>query len=626
MFRKNLLPLTRRCRRTVKLRDFKITNFTRKTPIPPMKSKITYLLLAAFAVSLTAKAQTPYWQIPDSLSWGKELPRGEVVCYASQDESVEKSYHKSTYLQPIENWTSQSTPDAVIYTSTYKLPFSWIERQIFLHIGRTSGAFTVSVNGRTAGYSQTGSTPSEFNLTSYSQEGNNSVSITIYRNSVSQHLENGRKPSEPRIEGETYILAQPKVRVRDIFIDTRMQGTDGLLSLGVILKSQMLNPKDYRVYYQLLSPRGEVVSQEYKDVTLDMRKEDTVRFFDNIKDIMPWSHEEPCLYTLLIKTQNEGRFREYLSFQVGFRGIETREGIIYLNGVQLRVAMQPYTPSRDMSAVRKDIEELRQKGFNTLKISGGPQSREFYALCDSMGMYVCNQADINTSFGGESRKIGGNISNNPHWADTFRERVMSMYHGSKNSPSVIMFSLAENSANGYNLYESYMALKKTEHDRPVIYPEGGEWNNDTLNMTRMSSIRRTASANWALITARNAEKGEFTIHNTRHYTPIIGELRCRIAVKNKFVSTTSIPLRVLPKSSTDVTVPIQNVKAGEEYVVILEVVTRAPVNRYTLPKTETEEQYSDMIRHKDEKNAAKNGTGTDETVLALKGFKGKAAE
>ncbi len=594
----------------------KNTNFSVKAEMNPIiKIRLLHVLLA-LTIFTTARAQKPHWQIPDSLSWGKEPPRGEVVCYASQEEAIEKSYHKSTYLQPITGWTEEQGGESVTFSASYKLPFSWIERQIFLHVGRVSAAFEVWVNGKRIGYSQSGSTPSEFNLTKHSVEGNNTVSIRVFRNSVSQALENGRPEVRPAIEGETYILAQPKVRVRDIFIDTRTQGTDALLSLGVILKSQMLNPKDYRVYYRLLSPRGKVVSEAYKDITLDMRREDTVRFFDRIADIMPWSHEQPCLYTLLIKTQNEGRFREYLSFQIGFRNIETTDGVIHLNGVPLRVNMTPYTPS-DAATARRDIERFREKGINTLKITGGPQSRQFYALCDSMGMYICNQADIDTHLAGASRKKGGNISNDPHWQKAYEERVLSMYHGSKNNPSVIMFSLAENSANGYNLYESYLALKALEKGRPVIYPEGGEWNSDPLNMERMSSIRRTTSSNWALITETDASKGTFKIHNTRHYTPIIGELRCRIAVKNKFVSSTSIPLRVLPKSAVDVTVPIENVKPGQEFVIILEVVTDAPVNRYTMPTHGIDASVAGTA-------AYRRDTETDDIeVLALKGFKVK---
>lgn len=319
------------------------------------------------------------------------------------------------------------------------------------------------------------------------------------------------------------------------------------------------------------------------------------------------------MYTLLVKTRNEGRFREYLSFQIGFRDIETRDGVIHLNGVPLRVNMTSYAPPADMSAARNDITEFQTAGINTLKITGGPQSRQFYALCDSMGMYICNQADIDTHLGGNGRRIGGNISNDPHWQKAYEERALGMYHGSKNNPCAIMFSLAENSANGYNLYETYLALKAVEKDRPVIYPEGGEWNNDGLDMERMSSIRRTASKNWALITETDAGRGEFKIHNTRHYTPIIGELRCRIAVKNKFVYTTSIPLRVLPKSAVDITVPIENVKPDEEFVVIFEVVTDAPVNRYTLPSEEPEPA-----------TAKAEGQKQDNTVvLALKGFKGR---
>jgi beta-galactosidase len=555
--------------------------------------KIFLLFFAAAAISVTANisatlAQTratyelPRHLDPSVVSVGKELPRGDVTSHDSREEAIRKVYHSSKYLQPLTEWTRSESAETVTYKTRYKIPFEWIDREQFLYLGKVSASFDVIVNGDYTGYSQTGSTPSEFDITAVSREGNNELEIVIYKEPVAAVLENSRPASEPQITGEAYVLSQPKMRVRDIVVDTGMEGTDGLLELGVIMKNHQLNAKDYRVWYELLSPKGEVISEGYKDATLDMRREDTVRFFSRIHDIMPWSHEEPRLYTLYIKTQNEGRFREHLLFRIGFRDIELRDGLVYLTGTPLKMAIKEFTPSSDMTAMRSAVEALRTEGFNTLELKGAPPSREFYALCDELGVYLCNQADIDTRLSGDSRRIGGNPSNDPVWEAAYRDRVMAMYHTSKNYPSIAMFSIAEKSANGYNLYESYLALKAVEHQRPVIYTDGGEWNNDRLDTEAMKAIHYVNEEKWAIITPENVTGGQFRVHNTRHFTPILGEAVYKIAVGNRIVSRGSVPLEVLPKGATDFVIPIKGVKEGKKFVVQIEVEIEKPVNKYVL--------------------------------------------
>lgn len=540
------------------------------------------LSLTAVLMFWCASAQVSRRTDPSVAAVGKEPARGDVVSHGSRAEAIRGEYHTSQYLQPLGDWTRSETAEAVTYKTRYKIPFAWIDRQMFLHLGRVSSSFDVVVNGRPAGYSQTGSTPSEFDVTAVSQEGNNDLEIIVYRDPVARRLENNRQPDEPRIAGETYILSQPKMRVRDVFLNNRVEGENGLLEFGVIMKSHQLNVKDYKVYYELLSPRGEVLSEGYKDAVLDMRREDTVRFFANIRGIVPWSHEEPKLYTLLVKTQHEGRFREYLSFRIGFRGIEERGGMVYLNGTPLRIVMHEFIPTEDRAGTRARVEGLIDQGYNTLKLKGVPSGHWFYAMCDEMGVYVCNQADIDTHQSGLSREVGGNPSNAPEWEGAYLDRVMSMYHSSKNSPSVIMFSLADQSANGYNLYESYLAMKAVEHHRPVIYTDGGEWNSDRLDTAAMEAIESPAGEEWATVTADDVDKGLFRVHNTRRFTPVYGEAAYKIAVGKKVVSRGSVPLRIQPGSEAGIAIPINNVKEGKRFTVQIEVKTERPVNKYVL--------------------------------------------
>jgi beta-galactosidase len=522
---------------------------------------------------------------PRVVSIGKELPRGDVVSCDSREEALAGSYHSSKYLQTLEGWTVNDRGDAVVYSTRYKIPFEWLEREEFLYLGKVSGSFEVVVNGELAGYSQTGSTPSEFNVTRVSREGNNDLDIVIYKESVARVLENSREPvSPPQIMGEVYVLSQPRMRVRDIFVDARMEGTAGIMELGVIMKSHRLNDSDYRVYYELIDPTGKTLTEGYKDATLDMRREDTVRFFARVPRIIPWSHEEPRLYTLLVKTRHEGRFKEYLTFQIGFRGLDFRDGLIRLNGTPLKITMREFTPTSDMEQMRSSIKQLQSEGINTLKLQGAPPTHRFYELCNELGVYLCNSADIDTHLSGSSRRVGGNPSNQPEWEGAYLDRVMSMYHTSKNSPSVVMFSLAEESANGYNLYESYLALKKVEKQRPIVYPEGGEWNNDRVDFDAMNALDYTVvSETQAVVTVVNFDKGEFRVHNTRQFTPLFGEAVYRIMAGKKSLAKGSIPIEVLPEGDADFVIPIADVVTDKQVTVEIEIQTPRPVNRYTPP-------------------------------------------
>lgn len=542
--------------------------------------KIFFSLAAALSVAAAA-AQPPRHLDPTVVAIGKEPPRGDVVCHDTKLDAIRSGRHSSKYLQPLAEWTQTETDRAVVYKSRFKVPFDWIDRRQFLHLGSVSASFDVVVNGRPVAYSQTGSTPSEFDITEAAREGANELEIAVYKDPAALKLENSRPPAAPRIEGEAWVLSQPRMRVRDIVLDTRMEGTGGIVELGVILKSHSLNSRTATVYYELLSPRGEVLSEGHREASLDMRREDTVRFFANIPRITPWSHEEPYLYTLLVKTQSEGRFNEFLAFPVGFRTIQMRNGLMYLNGVPLRLSMRQFTPTSDVTAMRAAIEKLRGEGINALRLRGAPPSRRFYSLCDEMGVYLCNQADINTHLSGHSRKLGGNPSNQPEWEGAYLDRVMSMYHTSKNNPSVVMFSLAECSANGTNLYESYLALKAVERRRPVIYTDGGEWDSDPVDFEAMAGPGEAGSGRRVVLTPDDISSGRFRLRNTRRFTPLFGEAAYMIMSGKSVVSRGTVPVEVAPGSEAGFTIPLAGVREGKKFDLQIDIKVERPMGRYT---------------------------------------------
>lgn len=127
---------------------------------------------------------------------------------------------------------------------------------------------------------------------------------------------------------------------------------------------------------------------------------------------------------------------------------------------------------------------MEKQGYNLILLPAGGVSGALYDLCDRHGFYVVEQAPINTSRSGMSRRKGGNPTNDPAWQAAYIARIEESYHTTKLHPCVVAFSLAEDSANGINLYEGYLHLKGLEKERPILYPDaGGEWNSDKLRLS-----------------------------------------------------------------------------------------------------------------------------------------------
>lgn len=406
-------------------------------------------------------------------SYGRELPRSQLLAYPSAEAATAADGGNNRYFTRLTEWNLKDN----VFSTPFTVPFAWANRQVLLHLGWASGDYEVRVNGKPVACNADGNSPAEFNLTRQVKEGQNTLEIIIAQPAPTAPLESWKEAPRAGIGG-AWLLSQPTLRVRDVTTRTRI-GEDGAATaeVAVVVKSDALNPRTSRIHYQLFTPTGENVAAGHKDVTLDMRREDTLRFLARIPANLLWSAELPTRYTLQLKTQHEGRYAEYLELHPGFRSVEMREGRMSVNGrpVTLRVREVPATISEN------EIAALREQGFNTLKLLPGPVPESLLDFCDVQGLYVIPQAPIDTRRSGESRRKGGNPTNDPAWQSAYIERTENSYHTTKLHPSVIAFSLATQSANGINLYESYLNMKRFGDARPFIYPDaGGEWNSDKL--------------------------------------------------------------------------------------------------------------------------------------------------
>ena len=434
-------------------------------------------LVTALFSTLGAAAQS--YDSPATVAIDRDAPRSEIVAYSTLSDALTFDRAASRYLRPIANWQEERNESGRLLTVEFSMPFAWIDRELFLHVASAGSSYEVTVNGKRAGYVQDGATPADFDITRLATEGKNRVTVTLFAPAVADALQ--RNPEANPALGECYVMAQPKMRVRDVVVDAALadDGNNGVLGLGIVMKTHSLNPKTTRVYYELIAPDSTKVLDGYKDLTLDMRREDTVRIMQVVPRSQMWSAGQPNLYTLIVKTRFEGRINEYVPVKVGFRTVAADKGRLLVNGEPAELRVKEFEAEPQSG----ELDTLRKLGYNTLRLPAGRLSRELLNRCDSLGFYVVDQLPIDTSRAGLSRKEGGNPSNDPQWLDAYLDRTQQHYHAVKRHPSIVAFSLARESANGINLYESYLRLKELEPDRPVIYTEsGGEWNSDRLDL------------------------------------------------------------------------------------------------------------------------------------------------
>ncbi|MFI3282381.1 MAG: glycoside hydrolase family 2 TIM barrel-domain containing protein [Rikenellaceae bacterium] len=429
------------------------------------------LLLATLLSSVQLYAQ--FFSDSTLMNYNTQVSRSEIV--VGDRESATKQTSK--YIEIISDW-SHPTDNRAIFESKFTRPFSWIGRQIYLRVEGASMPYTVRVNGEECATVLSGSMPTEINITKASVEGRNSVSITLLDDTAVERIEGWMQSSVPSLK-EVVVMSQPTQMVRDVAISTSVMGESLHSIVDIVVKSHALSERTSTIHYALYNAGGEMVTFGRKGITQSMRGEDTLSFSVTIPRREGWSAENPNLFELKLKTQHEGRYLEYQNYKVGFRAVEvdSTTGDMSING--LPVVLE----AKRVEGDKINVESIKSQGFNAIRVAAGSGSDELYAACDSVGLYVI--APMPISSGGVSSNVvsGDNPSNNPKWWGAYMQRVDQGYYTSQLNGSVVAFSVADSSGNGYNMYESYLRLKAKEESRPVVYFEaGGEWNSDKLNI------------------------------------------------------------------------------------------------------------------------------------------------
>ncbi len=381
------------------------------------------------------------------------------------------------------------------YRKKFMLPDSWKGREVFINLGAVKSAFFIWINGRKVGYSEDSKLAAEFNITRYLQSGENTVALQVYRWSDASYLECQDMFRFSGIDRSVYLYSTPKVAIRDFKVGSDLTNSykDGVFSLNLQVNSYKIEshtfhskPDTFSVALQLSDKEGKVVYEANKTGSVLGNYEATLDFESLIANVKSWSAELPYLYNLVITLKNrKGDITEVVNQRVGFRSIEIKDRNFLVNGKRVLIKgvnRHEHHPRRGHALteedMRKDMEMMKKLNVNAVRHSHYPPDPYWMELCDEYGLYVVDEANIESH--GRGYDLSVNFANDREWKRAHMERVKRMYQRDKNHASVVTWSLGNEAGNGTNMYAAYDWLKKTD-TRPVQYERAEEdYNTDMI--------------------------------------------------------------------------------------------------------------------------------------------------
>lgn len=389
-----------------------------------------------------------------------------------------------------------------VYRREIEVPTDWMERDIYLHIAGAKSGLYVYINGHEAGYSEDSKNPAEFLINPYVHAGKNTLTLKIYRWSTGSYLECQDFWRISGIERDVFLYAQPKAAVKDFSIKSTLDDSyrNGIFSLKADLRNRRDEASELSLTYELLDAEGKTIATETRSTLIAAGGERTLSFEAQPGAVHTWTSEHPYLYKLLMTVREKGKVTEVIPSRVGFRRIEIKpieekaaNGMPYVcffvNGQPIKlkgVNMHEHNPATGHyvpeELMRRDLELMKQHNLNAVRLAHYPQDRRFYELCDEYGLYVYDEANIESHGMYYNLRRGGTLGNNPEWLKPHMDRIANMFERNKNHPCVTIWSLGNEAGNGYNFYQAYLWLKEADRDlmaRPVNYERAQwEWNTD----------------------------------------------------------------------------------------------------------------------------------------------------
>ncbi len=408
---------------------------------------------------------------------------------------------KKTYTAYVER-----NPTAV-YRRTFSVPDAWKGKEVYIRLGSVSSAFYLWVNGRQVGYSQGTMEPAEFRLTDYLKEGANQITLQVFKYSDGSYLEDQDMWRIAGIHRDITVFATPPIRIRDFGVRTLFDADyrdarlivhpELALSPSLYTGSQASQQvQGYSLQAELFDEMGNnvldsaLVADAATMLNLDhkaaiMNDRNPQRGYPKwgwlsalVRNPHHWTAETPYLYTLRLSLKNDrGDIVEQVSSKIGFRQLEIRDGMFLVNGKQVRFRgvnrheMDPFT-GHVMSEERmvQDILLMKQANVNAVRTCHYPNTERWYELCDSLGLFVMDEADI------EEHGLRGQLASDPSWAAAWMDRTQRLVIRDRNHPCVVFWSLGNEAGWGTNFAMTAAWIHEFDPTRFVHY-EGAQGPN-----------------------------------------------------------------------------------------------------------------------------------------------------
>jgi len=401
-------------------------------------------------------------------------------------------YYANSYPQAIDTKKkripniSRELQEYGVYRRRFILPENFTELnsagcEVYLHFGGAKAAIEVYLNGVYVGYSQGSMTPHEFNVTGYLREGENRLSVVVWRYSDGTYLEDQDMWFFSGLFREVFLYAEPLTTVRDFFMKAEFDADlkDAYVDLQVMVENRR-EPVKIKVRASIPSLGliiGEQESYISGSVTLQMNA--------NVKNPLKWSHEHPNLYTVLLEWESGGKVW-CKTFRFGFRKIEIRGNVLLLNGKRLilrGVNRHDFDPDSGWTLsperYHQDLRLMKQLNINAIRTAHYPNNPLLYHLCDAYGILVMDEADVESH--GARKKLPLSDS---RWANHCIDRVQRMVLRDRNHACIVFWSLGNEAGKGENFARMYEAVRELDDSRPIHY-EGSHDSRCTDVISRM---------------------------------------------------------------------------------------------------------------------------------------------
>ena len=378
-----------------------------------------------------------------------------------------------------------------VYKKSFTVPDNWNGNQVFIHFAGVQSSMTLWVNGKKVGYHEDGMLPSEFNITKYINKGENEITVKVLNWSKGSYLEDQDYWRLSGIYRDVYLFSTPNVRMRDLTVYSELVNdyTDAVLNIEVDVENiDVRSNENYMVQTTLKDHSGKTITT-IKCTPFKIKKgtEQKINLSAKIENPLKWTAETPHLYKVGVELQKvNGESLQSYVINTGFRKVEIKNGLFLVNDQPIKIKgvnrhdfdmFNGRTVNRE--TMIKDIVLMKQHNINAVRTSHYPNNAEFYSLCDEYGLYVMDEANVESHGLWEKGYYTGEKE---EWKKMIVERNVNMVLRDKNHPSILFWSMGNESGWGVNFDHAYEAMKKADPEkRPIHYESKNPAYAHTLN-------------------------------------------------------------------------------------------------------------------------------------------------